>query len=419
MLHHKLLEHALARLKLRPLSLALELWDGRRFELGPDPKVTLRLNKPQALKALAHPTLGRLARAYVEGDADLHGTLRDVMAVASDLAAGHRMVDRKGSSALAWLKHTKPADRRNINHHYDVSNEFYGLWLDARRVYSCAYFRRPDDSLDQAQEQKLDLICRKLMLRQGERLLDIGCGWGGLILWAAQRYGVQATGITLSEDQYEHVLAEVRRLGLEEQVSVHLMDYRDVPEDALFDKIASVGMFEHVGKHNLGRYFQKINRLLKPGGLVMNHGITSSGLDTVGLGSDVSEFIERYVFPGGELVHVSRVMESASVAGLECVDAESLRPHYARTLWHWVDRLEAHSERARSLIGEQKYRIWRIYMAGSAMAFSRGWLSLFQVLAGKPLEDGSLAYPFNREHVYRDVEDVPGAARSPAAVETT
>jgi cyclopropane-fatty-acyl-phospholipid synthase len=173
-----------------------------------------------------------------------------------------------------------------------------------------------------------------------------------------------------------------------------------VSPDIQFDKIASVGMFEHVGRGNLDTYFDKVFSLLKPGGLVMNHGITAAGLDTSGLGSGISEFIEDYVFPGGELVHASRVIESLARSGLECLDAENLRPHYARTLWQWVHRLEANSSEAKRLIGEQKYRIWRIYMAGSAHAFERGWMALFQVLAGKPYANGSLAYPFTRDHVY-------------------
>jgi cyclopropane-fatty-acyl-phospholipid synthase len=221
-----------------------------------------------------------------------------------------------------------------------------------------------------------------------------------LILWAAEHHGVHATGITLSQNQHDYVTQQIKTRGLEGRVQVHLMDYRDVPESQPFDKIASVGMFEHVGRANLGKYFAKISRLLKPGGLVMNHGITSAGLQTEGLGSGISEFIEDYVFPGGELVHVSEVMSAMAQQGLESWDAECLRPHYARTLWHWVDRLEANEAAAKQLVGEEKYRIWQIYMAGSAHAFERGWMSLFQVLGGKARADGSMPYPLTREHVY-------------------
>lgn len=400
MLQSQMIKLVEERLRRHNLPVALELWNGQAVQLAEAPAVKVRINRPNALLHLAKPSLGKLAKSYVERDIDLTGATRDIIRLGESLCDDVGCVDKKGSRFLSWWRHSKPSDRKNISYHYDVSNDFYGLWLDARRVYSCAYFRSPDDTLDVAQEQKLEHICRKLHLKPGERFLDIGCGWGGLILWAAERHGVHATGITLSQNQYEYVQQQIAARGLAGRVEVHLMDYRDVPETEPFDKIASVGMFEHVGRANLGKYFAKIHRLLKPGGLVMNHGITAASRNSGGLGSGISEFIDQYVFPGGELVHVSEVVESLSEQGLECWDAECLRPHYARTLWHWVERLEANAAEAKRLVGEEKFRIWQIYMAGSAHAFERGWMSLFQILAGKPLPDGRLPYPLTREHVY-------------------
>jgi cyclopropane-fatty-acyl-phospholipid synthase len=255
-------------------------------------------------------------------------------------------------------------------------------------------------SLDAAQEAKLDHICRKLDLKPGERFLDIGCGWGGLILHAAERYGVQAVGITLSDDQHAHVSRQIEARGLSGRLEVRRMDYRDVPELGSYDKIASVGMFEHVGRAHMHLYFQKIAALLKPGGLVLNHGITTAEPNSSGLGGGIAEFIEDYVFPGGELVHASDVLRAAGGSGLECLDAENLRPHYGRTLWHWVTRLEGHADEARRLIGEKKYRIWRIYMAGSAYAFDHGWMELWQILAGKAVQGTQPNYPFGRDYMY-------------------
>lgn len=401
MLQSQILKAVENRLRRHHLPVAVELWNGQALHLSEQPNVTLKVNNAKALFNLAKPSLGKLAKSYVEREIDLAGRMRDIISFGEHLCESEIVVDNKSSRALSWWKHSKPIDRKNISHHYDVSNDFYALWLDQRRVYSCAYFMRPDDSLERAQEQKLDHICRKLDLKPEERLLDIGCGWGGLILWAAEHYQARATGITLSQNQYDYVQEQIQSRGLQDHVQVYLMDYRDVPEEEAFDKIASVGMFEHVGRHNLPKYFAKIYRLLQPGGLVMNHGITSSGLDTEGLGSGISDFIEQYVFPGGELVHVSHVIESLSTHGLECWDAECLRPHYARTLWHWVDRLEANAVEAKKLVGEEKYRVWQIYMAGSAHAFEHGWMSLFQILAGKPLKNGTLPYPLTRAHVYR------------------
>ncbi|MES2364612.1 MAG: class I SAM-dependent methyltransferase [Pseudomonadota bacterium] len=385
------------------LPLSVRFWNGEILCFGENDRVRLSLNSSKAAVSLSQPTLGKFARCYVEGEIDLEGDIHDILDLGERLCTEGECLtqDKKGSHAWKWWRHTRLRDRKNIGYHYDVSNDFYALWLDQKRVYSCAYFRHPDDTLDVAQEAKLDHICKKLMLRPGESLLDIGCGWGGLVLWAAQHYDVRAVGITLSQNQHDYVQEQIKSRGLEGRVEVRLMDYRDVPTDIQFDKIASVGMFEHVGHGNLNTYFDKIFSLLKPGGLVMNHGITAAGLDTSGLGNGISEFIDDYVFPGGELVHASRVIESLARSGLECLDAENLRPHYARTLWQWVHRLEARSSEARRLIGEQKYRIWRIYMAGSAHAFERGWMALFQVLAGKPRDNGSLPYPFTRDHVYR------------------
>jgi cyclopropane-fatty-acyl-phospholipid synthase len=389
-----------ARGRLQGLPLAVEFWNGEVIA-APGSLVRMRVNTPLALRVLAKPSLGGLARAYVEGWIDLEGKAQDILALGRDLCQADACIEGRRGTDWRWWRHTRSRDRRNITYHYDVSNDFYGLWLDRNRVYSCAYFENGDEDLDAAQEKKLDLICRKLMLKPGERLLDIGCGWGGLILWAAERYGVSALGITLSDNQYALVQEAIARRGLTGRVEVRLMDYRDVPEDAPYDKIASVGMFEHVGRKNLPLYFAKIGRLLRPGGLVMNHGITSVAVEAHGLGSDISDFIDDYVFPGGELTHVSHVIREMALAGLEPLDAENLRPHYARTLWSWVERLEAQREQAVALVGEQKYRIWRIYMAGSAYAFQRNWLALFQVLGGKPLADGRQDYPFNRRHVYQ------------------
>ncbi len=401
MLQAQLLNRFEQRLRGMDLPVNVEFWNGKRVRLGDFPKVNLVLRRPAALRALARPGLGKIGRAYVEGDIDIECGIRDLVEFAASLC-GPQQVDlrKRDSDDWKWWWHTRLFDRHAITYHYDVSNEFFALWLDQQRVYSCAYFRKPDDSLDLAQEQKLDHICRKLNLQPAERLLDIGCGWGALILRAAEQYGAYATGITLSEQQFAHVQEQIRARNLAGRCDVRLLDYRDVPEDLPFDKIASVGMFEHVGKKNLAGYFAKIYRLLKPGGLVINHGLTSTGLHSGGLSPDVVDFIEHYVFPGGEIPHLSKEIELMARENLECLDVECLRPHYAKTLWHWVERLDARRDEARALVGEKKYRTWRIYMAGYALAFQRGWVSVNQVLAGRPLPGGTQSTPLTREHVY-------------------
>jgi cyclopropane-fatty-acyl-phospholipid synthase len=389
------------RIRELGLPLGVRLWNGSSVHAPTAPKVTVTLRSPRILSTLIQPSMGRLARGYVEQEFDVDGNVRDVLRMSELLSGGRQSTPRRPLRAhVGGQRHNRRFDAEAIRRHYDVDDDFFGLWLDARRVYSCAYFRTPDDTLDTAQEQKLDHICRKLLLKPGDKLLDIGCGWGALVLWAAEHYGVVATGITLSRNQYDYARARIADAGLQSRCSVRLMDYRDVPEDAPYDKIASVGMFEHVGCENLGLYFQKIARLLRPGGLVLNHGITLNEVDAKHVSSDIGQFIDEYVFPGGELTHVSRVIGEMSSQGLEPADVESLRPHYASTLWHWVERLESRKSEARAHVGEKAYRIWRIYMAGSAYAFERGWMSVYQIVAGKPLARGELALPLTREHLY-------------------
>jgi cyclopropane-fatty-acyl-phospholipid synthase len=399
--------------------MAVVLPGGRRLGSAAA-KVTLRLNELSPLTHIATGQIGRVAQAYVEQKLDIDGSIRDVMEVAA------RMVTRDPTQAdptgplLAWWQqlrklarsralHQAEVDARQIQFHYDVSDDFYALWLDARRVYSCAYWREPQMALAQAQEAKLDHICKKLMLREGERFLDIGAGWGGLLLWAAQNYGVKAHGITLSKNQHAHVNRLIEARGLKGRVTMELCDYRHLPEDEPFDRIASVGMFEHVGQAQLPSYFAKIRRLLKPGGLLMNHGITASNTRNDPLGAGIGEFIERYIFPGGELIHVSHVLKTMAESGLEPLDTENLRPHYARTLWAWSDGLESQLTHARQITSETVVRAYRLYLAGCAMAFEQGWISLFQMLASRPngqVQDGPMRgaqcrFPFNREYMYR------------------
>ena len=401
------------RLAERKLGLNLEFWNGHRESFGDAASVTLRLNRPEAAWRLLRPDLCVLGQAYVEGDIDVLGPASEVMRVAIEFARGfpkNRFLPR-----LNWhpWRHTVASDARAIAHHYDVSNDFYRLWLDGAMVYSCAYFRHGDEDLNQAQENKLDLICRKLQLRPGDHFLDIGCGWGALIFWAQRHYGVKAVGITLSVAQYEYVKERIAQRGLESQVEVRLQDYRHIIGKEVFDKIASVGMFEHVGLQNLPLYFGTIYRLLKAHGLVLNHGITTSTSGDDAVREGAGDFIERYVFPGGELPDVARAMAEMANQNLEVFDVEGLRPHYAQTLMHWVTRLESRSDEAIRLVGEKAYRIWRIYMAGSAHAFERGWISVYQLLAAKHAEPGLSPQPWNREHMLHRSEASAVAAATP------
>lgn len=402
MLDQLLVHQVRRRLETAGLPLVVELWNGQQVGKDPLAAVRVRLHQATGLRTMADPSLGALARAYVEGEIDLEGDIRDILALGDQWCNAGNCKPRTRSAAWKWWRHTRSQDRKNIQYHYDVSNDFYGLWLDSRRVYSCAYFKSPEMSLATAQSAKLDHICRKLALKPGEQFLDIGCGWGGLILHAAECYGVHATGITLSDDQHEYVREQIALRGLGGRVEVRTMDYRDVPARTGYDKIASVGMVEHVGHANLAAYFDKISMLLKPGGLMLNHGITTAEPSASGLGSGIAEFIDDYVFPGGELVHASDILRAAANSGLECLDAENLRPHYGKTLWNWVASLESQADEARTLIGERKYRIWRIYMGGSAYAFEHGWMELWQVLAGKRVDGRQPNYPFVRDFMYRE-----------------
>jgi cyclopropane-fatty-acyl-phospholipid synthase len=411
-----------SRLAGLPVPVAIQLPAGER--VGPaGAAVTLSFKDWSGLATMAAGQIGRIAEDFVESRVQLEGRMRDLMAVAARL-----LPDSPVQSNTSWFTqlirrarsmahHSPQRDAEQVQFHYDVSDDFYALWLDPLRVYSCAYYASPDLSLAQAQEAKLDHICRKLMLSPGERFLDIGAGWGGLLMWAAEHYGVDATGITLSKNQHAHVQKLIEARRLRGRVRVELRDYRDLDEAEGFDKIASVGMFEHVGQANMGAYFGKVQRLLKPGGLVMNHGITAGGVANGQVGAGMGDFIGKYIFPGGELLHVSCVLKEMAQAGLEMVDTENLRPHYARTLWAWSDGLEARLDEARQVLvstmdaagADRVLRAYRLYLAGCAMGFEQGWTSLHQILATRPdgeLQTGPMkgaqsTYPFNRDYIYR------------------
>jgi cyclopropane-fatty-acyl-phospholipid synthase len=381
------------------LPVAIELWNGERYELSPAPTVTLRIPSASALRYFDNPDLAKLGEAYVEGHVDVEGPIGDALRAAEGFSRQLGEA-RKGRLPLLRNLHTRKTDAASIQYHYDVSNDFYALWLDRNMVYSCAYFKTGDESIDVAQEQKLDHICRKLRLRPGEKLLDIGCGWGALVRWAAKHYGADATGITLSRNQHALANRRIADDGLGERCRVLLQDYRDVPGEGVYDKISSVGMFEHVGLKNLPIYFRKIHTLLREGGLVMNHGITSVDPESRSVGLGAGEFIGKYVFPHGELPHVSLVLKEMARAELEVMDVETLRQHYARTLWHWSERFEANLDAARRHAGDKRARIWRAYLAGCAHAFEQRWVSIHQVLAVKSADPKAKALPWTRAWIY-------------------
>ncbi len=386
------------------IPLRVRLWDGSHVALADDPRVELRLNDASAARYLLKPSLSALGEAFVEGHIDVEGDIGEIVRIAEDLARVGDEDKGRGRMPSWFARHTRKTDRKAIEYHYDVSNEFYSRWLDSRMVYSCAYFPKGDEDLETAQRLKLDHICRKLMLAPGQRLLDLGCGWGAMVIHAAREYGVQAVGVTLSTNQYELARERVREAGVEDRVEIRLQDYRDVPEPESFDRISSIGMFEHVGLKNLRPYFDVVHTLLRPGGIVMNHGITSEDADSRSVGLGAGDFIDQYVFPDGELPHVSLAIREMSAAGLELVDAESLRRHYARTLDFWSHAFERDLERLTALAGDKRARIWRVYLAGCAHAFAQGWVNVYQLLAIKPSRGSAGAespLPMSREYMYR------------------
>lgn len=426
-------------------SFRVRLWDGT--EEGPPgaPPFTLVLRHPGSLRdMLLPPTELSLGEAFMRGDFDVEGDIETATGLADPIARRFRS-PRRALSLLVRLRtlpkrtarsghvalrsdHRDPGSRHSpardlsaVRYHYDLDNAFYRLWLDERMVYSCAYFAKDgEESLDHAQEAKLDLVCSKLRLREGERLLDIGCGWGALVMYAAERYGVRATGITLSRTQAALAEERIRGAGLEDRCRVEILDYRDLPQGVRFDKIASIGMVEHVGKRMLPTYFDEAFRLLEPGGVFLNHGIVHLDPDRsvlVGfakrrLRSRVS-FIDRYIFPDSELMTPAQLFLASEAAGFEMRDVESLRDHYARTTRLWVGRLEERWDEAVAVVGEPTVRAWRLYMAGSAHLFRKGSLGIIQTLLAKRNSSGRVRLPATRADVYerdraRELRPFPG-----------
>ena len=405
------------------------------------PRFTVVLSGPSALRRMFFPpTETAIAEAFLRGDFDIEGDLEAAAGLADVLADGLRRPatllrlvglllrlprrdtpneapSRTAPPRRVWQpwrqfvtmgqRHALARDAHAIKHHYDVGNDFYALWLDEEhQAYSCAYFPTGEEALEAAQRAKLEHICRKLRLRPGERLLDIGCGWGGLIRHAVKHYGVEALGITLSEAQASVARARIAAEGLGDRCRVDVMDYRALTPERTFDKVASVGMFEHVGRGQLPRYFATAIRLTRPGGLFLNHGIVSLD-DARGPAArpprrlwGKGRFMDRYVFPDGELVPLAAAIAAAEGAGFETRDVESWREHYPTTLRHWVGRLERRGDEARARVGELTYRVWRLYMAASARAFATARIGVVQVLLARPDECGACQHPPSRAALY-------------------
>jgi len=408
---------------------AVRLWDGTTLAGSGHPRFTLVLNEPSALRTAFTPPLDlNPGKAYVEGIIDIEGNAEaavDVMAHALSDVRPQR-VAALGIQLLRLPKaqpanshprpqlngriHSRVRDAAAIGFHYDQPVSFYRTFLGDDLVYSCGYYDEGIDSLDDAQRSKVDYTLRKLRLRPGERLLDIGCGWGTLVIRAAKVFGAQALGITLSRRQFEEARRRIADAGLEGRANVELCDYRDLGERT-FDKVVSVGMVEHVGRSRLAQYFRAALRAVRPGGFFLNHGIADETPRRRGFRS--SGFLARYVFPDGELIPISDMLQFAERSGFEVRDVENLREHYARTVRDWVDNLERNRDAAIAATDERTYRIWRLYLAGSAQGFNRGSMGLFQSLLGKPDVEGRTPVPSTRRDLYR----TPVGQTSPLAVQ--
>jgi len=420
--------------RLAELPVSLRFWDRSTLASARAGAPVVQVRDRSAVAHLLHaPGQIGLVRAWVTGalavddDSELEAVLRlrgefgvlhltpgerARLLAAAVRIAGPRVLRRPPVPAVEAHRpgrlHSLGRDRAAIRHHYDVSNAFYRLVLGPSMIYSCAYFDHPDESLEAAQERKLELICRKLRLAPGERLLDIGCGWGSLLIHAAEHHGARGVGVTLSEAQAQLARERIEAAGLSDRVEVRVSDYREVA-DGPFDKIASVGMYEHVGRDQLARYAHTLHRLLRPGGLFLNHGIARLHSEP----PEADTFLTRYVFPDGELHPVTDVMASLQDAGLEVRDVESLREHYPPTLRRWLSNLDAHHEDAVAEVGEARAQVWRLYMLGSALGFEAGDITVYQLLGTRP--DAPHGLPLRRARLLSDASCDAGRSRRPHA----
>jgi cyclopropane-fatty-acyl-phospholipid synthase len=406
---------------LHPRDFTIRLWDGTTWEPEPGQpsRYTLVLNHPGTLRTMFWPPNGlSLGEAYIYDDFDVEGDLESVWQIGIHLrgkpwsllnkfryvakvlflpSQQRPRVGGRGRAKLSGARHSLERDRQAVSFHYNASNDFYALWLDRQMVYTCAYFATPDDSIDTAQEQKLDHVCRKLRLRPGDRLLDIGCGWGALLLHAARNYGAETLGVTLSQPQVELANQRIRAAGLTDRCRVECVDYRNVKDARGFDKIASLGMLEHVGESNLATYFRHAWNLLKPGGVFLSHGIARNPNHSLPTGPT---FFDRHIFPDGELSPINKNLSCAEQAGFEVRDVESLREHYLLTLRHWLRRLDEHADEACRLTDKVTYRTWRLFLAISALGFRLGAVNLYQSLLVKPHASGESTLPLTRADWY-------------------
>ncbi len=393
----------------------VQLWDGSQIIKHDNATCTVIFNDPSIIRQLIlSRKLSKLTEAYLEGRISIDGDMETLFDMSDHFRRLHIPWTKQWNLlrlALKLPRHhntntqthksisrtTHKNGQSSIAHHYDVGNDFYGLWLDPQMVYSCAYFKDEQQPLSEAQEEKLDYLCRKLRLQPGQTLLEIGCGWGALAIHAAKNYGVTVHGITLSKAQQLKATERVQSEGLQDKVTIELCDYRNLPEHASYDRVVSVGMFEHVGLKNFPTYFGTVKRVLKSGGLFLNHGITS---ETRWKRTPITRFINRYIFPDGELTRVSEVTDAMEKAGFEVLDTEGLRRHYTYTLRHWVQALEKNYQQAVQQTSEVTYRLWRLYMAGSAYFFNEGSLGVHQLLVSH--QHDTIAVPLRRDDLYNE-----------------
>lgn len=429
-----------------PRNFDIRLWDGQLLSALGTPEFTLVLRSPGSLRNMFRiPVELSLGEAYLRGDFDIEGDLVSAFALPHTARGVSKSATSAVSLVLQWLglprspqstffasrgpallsgpEHSRDRDRAAIQYHYDVGNDFYRLFLDRRMVYSCAYFSTPEHDLESAQEAKLEHICRKLRLRPGERILDIGCGWGALLIYAAERCGVEGVGVTLSEEQHRLALERVAASGLADRIRIERSDYRDLGDDS-FDKIVSVGMFEHVGRDRFSEYFDHVFRLLRPNGLFLNHsianqarpkptgaaGLLARSLDQILLGNET--FRKRYIFPDGELAPLSTANLQAEMAGFEVRDVENLREHYALTIRQWLQRLRDNRQEAIDLAGDAMFRLWEMYLAACIYHFDTARTNINQTLFAKHA-NGECALPLTRDHLYHLVEERDGRGSAP------